>query len=113
MNGTARMLANALLEHHREVCVPRLGTVANPSDCVITYGDLCRAARTQGLERSIGQFLQQIAEWCAQEKHPPINSLAVNSETRRPGDSYSLAPGCSNEDWDSQVAACIIYEGYR
>ena len=112
MTQIAVMLANALLDHHRAFCVPHTTRPPTIDRCVITYGDLCREAGTPGLERGIGRFLQEVAEWCAARGYPPINSLAVNAETRMPGESYDLAPGCSIVTWPAEATATIVFVGY-
>lgn len=112
MNSTAEMLANALLEQQRNFCLTHALHPPIIDDCVITYGDLCREAGTPGLERSIGRFLQEVAQWCDANKYPPINSLAVNAESRMPGESYDLAPGCSIVTWPQEVTAAILFQNY-
>ena len=91
MTPTAVRLANALLDHHSEFCVPHTLRPPTIDRCVVTDGDLCRQAGTPGLERGVGRFLQEVAEWCAARGYPPINALAVNAETRSPGER---ALGC-------------------
>ena len=94
---------------------PSLQHTARPpsiDDCVITYGALCRQAGTPGLERGIGRFLQEVAEWCVARGYPPINSLAVNAESRIPGESYDLAPGYSIITWPLEATASIMFTNY-
>ena len=112
MSPIAVLLANALLEHHREFCVPHAPRPPVIDRCLITYGDLCRQAGVPGLEHGVGRFLQEVAEWCAARGYPPINALAVNRETRMPGDSYDLAPGCNILTWPSEATAVIQFGGY-
>jgi len=112
MNETAILLANALLEHHRTVCLPHTFRPPIIDRCLITYGDLCQQAGTPGLERSIGHFLQQVAEWCAERGYPPINALAVNTQTRMPGEGYDEAPGCSIVAWPAEATTAIVFTNY-
>jgi hypothetical protein len=37
------------------------------------------------IAKNVGHFLQETAEWCNAKGWLPINSLAVNADTRRPG----------------------------
>jgi hypothetical protein len=106
------MLANALLDHHRAVCVPHTSRPPIVDRCVITYGDLCSQANVPGLERSVGHFLQEVAEWCAAHGYPPINALAVNADSRMPGEGYDLAPGCSIMRWPAEATDAIAFAGY-
>lgn len=112
MTPTAIMITNALLAHHSSVCVPHTPTPPIIDACVITYRELCQQAGTPGLEQGVGPFLQEVAEWCAARGYPPINSLAVNGQTRVPGDSYDRAPGCSIHNWDAEVTASIVFAAY-
>jgi len=41
MKSASRAICNALLDHHRTVCVGS----AKPDDCLVTYGQICEAAR--------------------------------------------------------------------
>lgn len=112
MRNTAIMIANALLEHHADVCVPH--TIRPPirDQCVITYGDLCRAAGCPGLDHVVGEFLGEIAGWCEANRWPPINALAVNAASRIPGGGYDLAAGCDADNWEREIEACIVFTGY-
>jgi hypothetical protein len=112
MTPIAVMLANALLDHHRTFCVPHTSRLPIIDRCVITYGDLCQQAGVPGLEHGVGRFLQEVAEWCAVRGYPPINALAVNAESRMPGDRYDLAPGCSIINWPAEATATIVFTGY-
>jgi hypothetical protein len=80
-------------------------------DSIIAYADLCEFA---DLPRSYahpsGNFLVEIAEWCNERGWPPLNALAVNGETRYPGEGYSEAPGC--DDWDRDVRRVIAFIDY-
>ena len=112
MRPISVMLANALLEHHEDVCVRHLHRPPSIDPCLIAYGELCRSAGCPGLEHSIAPFLAEIAEWCDANSWPPINALAVNATSRRPGDGYDAAAGCSLTAWHDEVIACIVFTGY-
>ena len=112
MTPISEMIANALLIHHANVCVPHGSRPPDIDQCVITYGELCLKADVPGLEQGIGRFLQEVAEWCVASDWPPINSLAVNAISRMPGDSYELAPGCNLLTWPDEDARCIAFMGY-
>lgn len=82
MKAESIALCNSLLDRHRERCI--IGNEQR-ADCTITYGELCREAGVEHIVRSVGRFLQEVAEWSAAHKFPPLNSLAVNAETRQAG----------------------------
>jgi hypothetical protein len=113
MSPEAQKLAQALLEHRRNVC-RRLEKTTAPSieSCLIVYGDLCEQAGLSHLKANVGKFLREVAQWCHDNGWPPLNALAVNHETRRPGRGYDRAPGCSRERWQDEVTACINFAGY-
>jgi hypothetical protein len=112
MTPQARALAQALLAHRREVCQAALTRDSSVDSFVITYADLCERAGLAHIKPTIGKFLREIAEWCHDNKWPPLNSLAVNSETRRPGRGYDRAPGCHLERWSEDATRCIYFTGY-
>lgn len=112
MTAEARALAQALLDHHRVTCPPRLGTKPSVDSCIIAYGPLCNRAGVPHLTRSVGQFLREVADWCSKNGWPPINALAVNRETRMPGEGYDGAPGCSLLAWPDEARAAIDFGGY-
>ena len=111
MSPVARAICQALLDHHRLVCPPDGGGKA-PDSCLISYGDLCHRAGVSAVVRKVGHFLQEVAEWCDRSGYPPLNSLAVNQDSRMPGDNYDVAPGCSLLGWPAQAQACIDFTGY-
>ena len=112
MSPEARALVKILLEHHSRICRRSSGPPRDMDACLITYGTLCDRAGMPYLTRAVGNFLQQVAEWCRDNGWPPINSLAVNQDTRMPGEGYDIAPGCSLLHWPNQVKACIAFTGY-
>lgn len=105
-------ICNSLLEHHRFMCPT--GN-ENYKLCTIGYLRLCANAGVPALYRRCGEFLLEIAEWCAAQvpkPWPPLNALAVNEDEKRPGDHYDLAPGCSLLTWPEEVQAAIAFRGY-
>lgn len=112
MSPIAKRLADELLEHHRRVCVPYRQRPPVVDQCVIPYGDLCRRAGVPGIERGVGVYLREVADWCMENGWPPLNSLAVNAESRAPGGKYDSAPGCSLRNWDEEAKQTIIFDGY-
>jgi hypothetical protein len=78
----------------------------------ISYSDLCAKAGVPHVTRIVGSFLQEIAEWCANQPYPPLNSLAVNASTGQPGDGYDGAGGFRMLDWPVEVEQCIQFAGY-
>lgn len=109
MSAEAVALYRTLLRHHELVCSP--GAPVNA--CLIFYDKLCNEAGVPHLTRIVGQFLGEVAELCASKGWPPINSLAVNKESRMPGDGYDEAVGCSLFSWADEVRACIDFRRYR
>jgi hypothetical protein len=112
MTPEAQKLAQALFKHHRTVCRLQSGEPPGVDLCVITYGDLCERAGLPHLKATVGKYLREIAEWCQASGWPPLNALAVNHDTGRPGRGYNCAPGCSLERWESELAACIKFADY-
>lgn len=112
MTPEARALAQALLDHHRLICRPRRGAQPSVDSCVITYALVCERAGVPHLTRSVGQFLREVAQWCDENGWPPINALAVNRDTRMPGEGYDGAPGCSLLAWSGEAQAAIEFSGY-
>ena len=100
-------MTEELLLHHRYVCRP-----GRPiRDCVIEYGVLCERAGYPEIVRSVGHYLLETARWCS-GRWPPINSLAVNRDSRMPGESYDVAPGCSLLNWPDEAQAAIDCVNY-
>jgi hypothetical protein len=60
----------------------------------------------------VGSFLGEVADWCAAQGHPPLNSLAVNADTGIPGEGYEGAGGFKIVDWPTEVEQCIRFVGY-
>jgi hypothetical protein len=112
MTPEARALAQALINHQREVRQPVLAKDLNIQSILTTYGDLCERAGLPHVRPDVGKFLREIAQWCHDNRWPPLNSLAVNRETRRPGRGYGNAPGCSLERWRDDVLRCVQFSGY-
>jgi hypothetical protein len=108
----ARALAQALLDHHQSVRRSRSDQNANIDSCLISYGDLCENAALPCLKAASGKFLREIAQWCHENGWPPLNALAVNYRTRKPGHGYADAPGCSLAHWRDEAEAAIDFDGY-
>ena len=118
LSEEARVLARELLRRHEQIC-EKFGpstaedvTAGMINRSVISYGVLCERAGVPFLTHSVGLFLGQIAEWCAQNGWPPLNALAVNSERGMPGDGYEGAAGCSLLTWPDEVKKCIAFHRY-
>jgi len=112
MSPEAQKLAQALLDHHRKVCCLRNQAGSSVDSCLITYGDLCERAGLPHLKSTVGRYLREVAQWCHDNGWPPLNALAVNHDTQRPGRGYDRAPGCNRETWQDEVAASINFSGY-
>jgi hypothetical protein len=109
----ARILANVLLEHHRHLCTElKLTPDTVTPQHMLPYGELCSKAGLEYLTRSVGFFLAQVAEWCYERRLPPLNSLAVNADSKEPGHGYDEAAGCSLKNWWNEVRACIACRTY-
>jgi hypothetical protein len=111
MTPEARALARALLDHRKRLRSTS-GEQTSLDSALITYGELCARAGLPHIKAVIGKFLREVAQWCDRNGWPPLNSLAVNHETRKPGSGYENAPGCSVEHWSDQAIACINFSGY-
>lgn len=112
MSPEARALAQVLLAHHKRL---RRGWAADSKvleSHLLTYADLCKQAGFQHLKPTVGKYLREIAGWCHKNGWPPLNALAVNYKTLRPGRGYGDAPGCNSNDWRDQVTDCIGFKGY-
>ena len=112
MSPVAQAICNVLLSHHRDVCTSHRHRAVIVDRCVITYGELCRRAGCPDIAHGVGPHLQEVAEWCSVNGWPPLNSLAVNQESRMPGDGYDGAPGCNLNAWPTEAEACIVFDGY-
>ena len=105
-------LGQVLLDHHRHNCIRPDGSLPPRDACLITYGVLCSQAGVPHLTQKPGLFLSEIADWCVKNEWPPINALAVNEQSRMPGDNYDVAPGCHLFDWPQEVDRCIAWRQY-
>jgi hypothetical protein len=108
----ARALAETLLRRLRDARRRTGGKDADLEACLIAYGDLCERAGISHLKPEVGRYLREIAQWSHDNGWPPLNALAVNHETRKPGHGYDGAPGCSLAGWPDQVSACVSFKGY-
>jgi hypothetical protein len=112
MSPEAQKLAQALLDHHRKVCGLHSQVGSSVDSCLIAYGDLCERAGLPHLKPTVGRYLREVAQWCHDSGRPPLNALAVNHDTQRPGRGYDDAPGCSLKSWRDELAAAINFSGY-
>lgn len=112
MSPEAQKLAQALLDHHGKFCRWQSETSSSIDSCLMAYGDLCERTGLSHLKPSVGKFLSEVAQWCLDNGWPPLNALAVNHDTRRPGHGYDGAPGCSLARWEDEATACIKFGAY-
>ena len=118
MRPEARPILRVLLDRHSRICKPLALSASGVTDddvyrCTITYGALCNSAGVPWLTRAVGQFLGQIADWCRANGYPPINSLAVNAQTRVPDEGYDGAGGiCTDVGWPGKVRSAIAFTSY-
>lgn len=108
----SRALAQGLLDHLRHMRSLKDTKWIRLEEWVIPYRELCERAGVPELTRCVGNFLVEIADWCTENSWPPLNSLAVNDESRMPGHGYDGAPGCSLLHWPDEAEACIRFENY-
>jgi hypothetical protein len=118
VSAEARAVANVLLAQHREVCRRVKISIEDSSDdvvneCTLTYGTVCERAKMLHLTHIVGRFMEEVAQWCADNGWPPLNSLAVNAESWIPGGGYDGAGGiCDQCLWPQQVRECIKFRKY-
>lgn len=118
MTAEAEALARELLRQHEIVCKTFVvKAAADVTDDMImrstvAYGMLCSRAGLPYLTRPVGNFLGEVADWCNANGWPPLNSLAVNEQTKIPGGGYDTASGCSLLHWPDEVRRCIAFRGY-
>jgi hypothetical protein len=108
-------LYKILVQHQRQERTKLKGR--KPSDVdldrfLIPYGELCRRAGLEFLTHSVGLPLSRIALWCEQNGKPPLNSLAVNKDTRQPGNGYDGAAGSHIGHWVEEVISTVACEDY-
>ncbi len=117
MRQESLALGQILLEQHKVATTQRPPHPDKKlifSNYTIPYGQLCARAGTPHITAIVGSFLAEIAEWCAEEGWPPLNALAVNHETRIPGEGYDGAGLglCNIVKWPSEVETCIRFNKY-
>ena len=115
MTPLAHELGNALLKRHSELCArlevtPDTVTELMVQESTIPYKTLCENIGAPFVTESVGNYLNEVAEWCESCGLPPINALAVNGQTGVPGTGYFLAPGCG--DWPKEVRESIACKKY-
>jgi hypothetical protein len=112
MRAEARVLGQALLDHHREITARKPpGKRILTTLYTIRYGVLCDRAKLAHLVRMVGPFLSEVAEWCAAAGYPPLHSLAVG-ESQMPGVGYNGAGGFTTANWPADVERCIRFTEY-
>jgi hypothetical protein len=113
MRVESHALGQVLLDHHRQTTAQfPPGERPNIERYLIAYNVLCTRANLPYLTRIVGEFLGDIARWCAANGWPPLNSLAVNASSRMPGDGYDGAGGFSIVNWPAEVIKCIRFDQY-
>lgn len=85
-----------------------------PKGALLSYSMLCRQAGVPFMTHSAGGPLEQVAAYCDRSGWPPINALAVNQDSRYPGEGFFSAPGCSRtlEGWVNDVTAVLAFNKY-
>lgn len=111
MRAVAQALLKTLLAHHATIFRDEIAKHRIKS-CCITYGDLCTKAGCPEMTLSIGTFLKEISQWCAERGLPPLNALAVNASTGIPAYNYDKGVDCSIDKWEEQVTSCITCKEY-
>jgi hypothetical protein len=83
-----------------------------PKGSLISYSTLCGQAGVPFMTHSSGGPLEEIAAYCEQHHWPPINALAVNHDSRYPGEGYFSAPGCSHtlDGWVEDVRTVLAFD---
>jgi hypothetical protein len=79
---------------------------------LLAYNVLCTRANVPYLTRNVGDYLADIAEWCASNEWPALNSLAVNADSHMPGEGYDGAGGFNIVNWPTEVIDCIRFKAY-
>lgn len=122
MTLEACLIANVLLSIHREFCFEQRLTARDMTEITtvtvhgvtIRYKSLFERAGVP-FTRDCGSPLFEIAQWCADNKFPPLHSLAIN-ESGKPGFNYEKTPGwpeqCSLDNWHNDVRRCILFDRY-
>jgi hypothetical protein len=113
MRPESRALGQVLLDHHRTTTSQYPPTEKpNIEHYLLAYNTLCSRANVPYLTRTVGAFLGEIAQWCADNRWPPLNALAVNANTRMPGEGYDGAGGFLIVDWPAEAERCIRFKKY-
>ena len=110
LSEEAVAICQVLLNHQRSIL--RLKERPPFQQCLLSYGDVCEGAGLPLLVQSVNNCLWEIAEFCADNEWPPLNSLVVNSKTHEPSKTYDHAPGCSLENWRDDVQRCLAFPHY-
>jgi hypothetical protein len=115
LRAESRALGQVLLDHHRQITSKYPpGEKLVIEHYLLPYNVLCTRAHASYLTRIVGSFLGEIADWCAAEGWPPLNSLSVNAETGMPGEGYDRAGSglCNIVNWPREVEQCIRFKKY-
>jgi hypothetical protein len=101
LSPEAAAICQVLLNHQRALAAAEKRPPFN--ECLITYRDLCDEAGVPMLIEAINGCLWEIAEFCAQNEWPPLNSMVVLAKTHEPAKNYDKAPGCSLREWRDEA----------
>jgi hypothetical protein len=113
MRRESKLLANALLEHHRKTTSAKPpGKRIIAASYTLPYGRLGVMAGVPHVLPVISQFLREVAEWSAVSGYPALNALAVNAETGIPGEGYDGAGGFEIIHWPAELDRCVRFRGY-
>ncbi|HKW13007.1 MAG TPA: hypothetical protein VJS69_00835 [Candidatus Krumholzibacteria bacterium] len=110
LSPEAAAICQALLDHQRALA--RAKNKLPFQDCLITYRDLCDEAGLPMLTEVVNGCLWEIAEFCAENEWPPLNSLVVNARSHEPHRSYDRCPGCSLKNWRDEAQRCLDFLYY-
>lgn len=112
MRAVPRALGQ-VLDHHRQMTAQYPPNERpNIEHYLLAYNAPCTRANVPYLTRTVGTFLADIAEWCADNEWPPLNALAVNAESHMPGEGYDGAGGFNIVNWPTEVMSCIRFQEY-
>src|ERR1700732_4512011 len=113
MKAVSRALGQVLLDHHQQTIKQHPpGERPIIQHYLLAYNVLCARANVPYLTRGVGDYLVDIAEWCASNEWPPLNALAVNAESHMPGEGYDGAGGFNIVNWPAEGISCIKFKEY-
>jgi hypothetical protein len=112
MKSASRRYLQSLLDRRQEM-IQLIGPDRTAAEYCLTYGELChRAGFPSTYARCCRWHLFEVAEFCAAQGWPPINSWAVSARTLVPGGGYEGAGECTFQTWEDDVLACVHFAGY-